>query len=92
MPNDPLRLLQHHISKSVDLKLKELLFVVNCLVNACQGLSIHHRIECHLAAPGDTSIYGQEIRSHGQPPTWSVTTAWELDEEETNRYCKKPVC
>ena len=55
-------LLQHHISKSVDLKLEELLFVVNCLVNACYKFSIHHRIECHLAARGDTSIHGQEIQ------------------------------
>jgi len=55
--------------------LEELLFVVNCSVNACYKFSIHHRIECHLAAPRDTSIYGQEIQkpwtsSHGQPPTW----------------------
>ena len=55
-------LLQHHISKSVDLKLEKLLFVVNCLINACYKLSIHHRIKCHLAAPGDTSVYGLEIR------------------------------
>ena len=78
-------LLQHHISKSVYLKLEELRFVVNCLANACYKCSIHRRVECHLAAPGDTSIYGQEIRkswtcSHRQPPTWSVTPAWELEE------------
>ena len=76
-------LLQHHISKSVDLKLEELLFVVNCLVNPCYKCSIHHKIECRLAAPYTVRRYEDPENVPDNPRHLSVTPAWGLEEVQS---------